>query len=226
MNIYIPSSYISFYYIVNSSHLCVNKHLVDFQLFFYLCILAVICAYSQPFARTRSHLRVLAVVFFFILTIIIFFLFFHFSTFFKKFESMDYKCVDKDCKFLDQANKHQRKCGCGKTLVNFCEYCETNISSSNFSKHLHSYKNKRRKIEDKTSTSSQECLESIEELKKVNFNFKLIIDNTRKVKIIWVKRNKQYDNRFILPPHFEIPKTLEKDIIYESDLEIALEEYK
>ena len=62
MNIYIPSSYISFYYIVNSSHLCVNKHLVDFQLFFYLCILAVICAYSQPSVRTRSHLHVLAVI--------------------------------------------------------------------------------------------------------------------------------------------------------------------
>ena len=83
---------------------------------------------------------------------------------------MNYKCVDKDCKLLEKANIHQRKCGCGKSLVNFCEYCETNISSSNFSKHLHSCKNKKRKMEEnenKTSSSSQECLESIEELKKV-----------------------------------------------------------
>ena len=142
---------------------------------------------------------------------------------------MDYKCVDKDCKFLDQANKHARKCGCGKILVSFCEHCEKNISSSNFSKHMYSCKNKKRKNEkneNKTSSLSQQCMESIEQLKKVNFNYKPIIHNTRKVKIIWIKRNKDYDNRFTLPINFKIPKELKKDIISETDLEIDLEEYK
>ena len=83
---------------------------------------------------------------------------------------MNHICSDSKCTLLPKADKTTRKCGCGKTLVVLCKYCNHTISSSNFSKHEASCKNKKRKMESKEEMKEEEEIVDESNIKKVNKN--------------------------------------------------------